>query len=73
MPPQVPILAISSSAVILMFDASPDEDWVLDPGVIHELDDLVEEDPCRGYSHPVGDGEHGPHLIHGVPGQGDIK
>jgi hypothetical protein len=30
--------------------------------MVHELDDLVEEDAGGGDPHPVGDGEHGPTL-----------
>ncbi len=37
--------------------------------MVHELDDLVEEDAGGGDPHPVGDGEHGPHLVHRVPAQ----
>ena len=35
--------------------------------MVHELDDLVQEDAGGGDPHPVGDGEHGPHLVHRVP------
>ncbi len=35
--------------------------------MVHELDDLVEEDAGGGDPHPVGDGEHGSHLVHRVP------
>ena len=35
--------------------------------MVHELDDLVQEDPGRGDPHPVGDGEDGADLVHGVP------
>ena len=50
-----------------MFAVVPEEYWVLDPRVVHELDDLVEEDAGGGDSHPVGDGKHRPNLVHGVP------
>ena len=62
-----PDIISSPSCKFYVLVASPDEDWVLDPSVVHELDDLVQEDPGRGDPHPVGDGEDGADLVHGVP------
>ena len=53
-------------------DGAPDKDWVLDAGVVHELDDLVEKDAGRRDAHPVRDGEDGSHLVHRVPIQGSV-
>ena len=46
--------------------AEPDEDGVRHPGVVHQLDHLVQQDPGWGDSHAVGYREDRANLVHGV-------